>query len=540
MRNIRIIPRLDVKGPNLVKGIHLEGLRVLGSPEYFAKRYYEQGADELIYMDIVATLYGRNNLKEIVERTAKDVFIPITVGGGIRSIEDIRILLRAGADKIAINTAAIQNPDLIREGAETFGSQCIVLYIEAKEKLEGNYEAFTDNAREETGVDVFEWAYRAYQLGAGEILVTSIDRDGTGEGYDVELISKISNTVPIPVVASGGAGKLDDIIKIIESTNVSAVAAASLFHYSQIDKGLARCKYEEGNTEFLKTYAQIDNYRPSRIKPISIFDLKSHMKKAGIIDTRVAELHSCAGLKEEESKNIFIRSFKNRPSVAVIDYDCGNLFNITSALKNIDADFQVTDNAKIVAASDKLILPGVGSFESGINNLERRGLITPIKEHAKKGKPIFGICLGMQLLMTEGEEYGSYKGLDLIKGRVTRIPIDKEKLLTFKIPHIGWNKIKLPQQKAEVSKKAEKGLWHNSILKNVLPGSLMYFVHSYIVISDSPEWVLAETEYGGRSFCSAIQKDNVYGCQFHPERSREVGLDIYRQFVFVGIGGKHE
>ena len=175
MNNIRIIPRLDVKGPNLVKGVHLEGLRVLGKPEEFASKYYLEGADELIYIDVVASLYGRKNLLEIVERAAQQIFIPLTAGGGIRTFDDIKNLLRAGADKVAINTAGIRNPRFIKEAAQSFGSQCIVVSIEAKSRENGRYEAFTDNGREKTGKDVFEWAKEAVDLGAGEILVTSID-----------------------------------------------------------------------------------------------------------------------------------------------------------------------------------------------------------------------------------------------------------------------------------------------------------------------------------------------------------------------------
>jgi len=189
--NIRIIPRLDIKGPNLVKGIHLEGLRVLGKPEQFARSYYEQGADELLYMDVVASLYGRNSLLNIIEDTAKNIFIPLTVGGGIRSLEDIQKILRAGADKVSINTAAIRNPELIQSAANKFGSSTIVVAIEALLMPNGKYEAFTDNGREPTGVNVFEWALRAEKLGAGEIMVTSIDKEGTGKGFDVELIAKI-------------------------------------------------------------------------------------------------------------------------------------------------------------------------------------------------------------------------------------------------------------------------------------------------------------------------------------------------------------
>ncbi|MBX9853403.1 MAG: imidazole glycerol phosphate synthase cyclase subunit, partial [Cytophagaceae bacterium] len=169
-KRVRIIPRLDIKGPNLVKGIHLEGLRVLGNPEYFAKYYYECGADELFYQDIVASLYGRNNLSNIIARTAKEIFIPLTVGGGIRTIEDITTVLRAGADKVSINTAAIKRPELIQEAAEKFGSSTIVVAIEAIKGTDGKYYAYTDNGREYTGIEVAEWARKVEKLGAGEIL----------------------------------------------------------------------------------------------------------------------------------------------------------------------------------------------------------------------------------------------------------------------------------------------------------------------------------------------------------------------------------
>lgn len=178
MSNLRIIPRLDIKGPNLIKGIHLEGLRVMGDPQEFAIRYYEAGADELVYMDIVASLYGRNNLSDIIRRTADQVFIPITVGGGIRSVDDARHILRSGADKVAINTAAIARPELVTEVARRFGSQAMVLSIEAKQVGPGKWEAYTDNGRERTGLDVIEWVKRGVELGAGEVLLTSVDREG--------------------------------------------------------------------------------------------------------------------------------------------------------------------------------------------------------------------------------------------------------------------------------------------------------------------------------------------------------------------------
>lgn len=234
MPNFRLIARLDIKGPNLIKGIHLEGLRVIGDPQFHARRYYEAGADELIYMDIVASLYGRNSLTEIVKRAAKDVFIPMTVGGGIRSVEDVREMLRCGADKVAINTAAVKNPGLIGEVAMKFGSQCMVLSIEAKKNSQGRWEAYTDNGREKTGLDAIEWAQRGVDLGAGEILLTSVDREGTRKGFDVDLIRAITDVVSVPVIASGGMGATEHMIDAFNKGHADAVAIADMLHYDRM------------------------------------------------------------------------------------------------------------------------------------------------------------------------------------------------------------------------------------------------------------------------------------------------------------------
>ena len=231
MRKIRLIARLDIKGPNLIKGIHLEGLRVIGSPSEHALRYYEQGADELIYMDVVASLYGRNSLSNIVESAAKDVFVPMTVGGGIRSVDDATHLLRCGADKVAINTAAVANPALITEIARRFGSQCMVLSVEAKQIGPGRWEAYTDNGRERTGLDVVTWTKKGVALGAGEILLTSVDREGTRRGVDIALVQAVTSEVSVPVIASGGMGKTDDIIDVVRQGEADAVAMADILHY---------------------------------------------------------------------------------------------------------------------------------------------------------------------------------------------------------------------------------------------------------------------------------------------------------------------
>jgi cyclase len=226
----RVIARLDIKGSNLVKGIHLEGLRVIGDPAEHAVRYYDEGADELLYFDIVASLYERNNLVDVVARTASHIFVPLTVGGGIRKVEDVTQLLRAGADKVAINTAAIRRPALLTETSQMFGSQCIVVSIEAKRRPRGGWEAYTDNGREKTGVDAVEWAHRAVELGAGELLLTSVDMEGTRRGFDLELIAAIGPHVGVPVIACGGAGSIDHVASTLRS-GADAVAVASLLHY---------------------------------------------------------------------------------------------------------------------------------------------------------------------------------------------------------------------------------------------------------------------------------------------------------------------
>jgi len=228
--NVRLIARLDIKGPNLIKGVHLEGLRVIGDPQEYARMYYEQGADELVYIDIVASLYGRSKLTEIVRRAAHDVFVPMTVGGGIRNVDDVGDLLRAGADKVAINTAAVRRPELVTEVSRRYGSQAMVLSIEAKQQAPGKWEVYTDCGRERSGVDAIEWARRGVELGAGEILVTSIDREGTRKGFDLALTKAVSSAVTVPVIASGGYGEPVHLASVV-GAGADAVAIADALHY---------------------------------------------------------------------------------------------------------------------------------------------------------------------------------------------------------------------------------------------------------------------------------------------------------------------
>ncbi|MBM4133143.1 MAG: imidazole glycerol phosphate synthase subunit HisF [Nitrospira sp.] len=269
---IRIIPRLDIKGPSLVKGIHLEGLRALGRPEHFARHYYEQGADELLYMDIVASLYQRNSLLDIVRRTADEIFIPLTVGGGLRSLEDIQAALQAGADRVALNTAAVQRPALITEAATRFGSSTIVVSIEAIKQPDGRYAAYTDNGRQATGLDAVEWAVRAAELGAGELLITSVDREGTGRGFDVSLTSAIARRVSVPVIACGGAGTLDHVHAVLTEGQADAVCLGAILHYHVAKVlGAGGPDMVEGNTEFLRRPRSVGRIADTTLPTIKDF-----------------------------------------------------------------------------------------------------------------------------------------------------------------------------------------------------------------------------------------------------------------------------
>lgn len=232
--NKRIIARLDVKNEYLIKGIQLEGLRKLGQPNDFARRYYEGGIDEIIYMDAVASLYERNSLHGVVDKTVQNVFCPVCVGGGVRSVDDVAQLLRTGADKVAVNTGACHRPSLITEIATAFGSQCMVLSVDAK-KTDSGWEAYTNNGRDHTGRQVLDWVKEAEDRGAGEILLTSVDREGTQRGFDLTLAGAVAEAVSIPVIVSGGAGSAAHMVDLFSRTRVSAVALGSILHYNKAE-----------------------------------------------------------------------------------------------------------------------------------------------------------------------------------------------------------------------------------------------------------------------------------------------------------------
>lgn len=526
MSLIRLIPRLDVKGPNLVKGIHLEGLRVLGHPQAFARFYYEQGADELLYMDVVASLYGRNSLLDLIAQTAREIFIPITVGGGLRSLEDIQAALRAGADKIALNTAALKRPELIREAAERFGSSTIVVSIEAMRHPDGSYEAYTDNGRERTGVSAFQWAIRAAELGAGELLITSIDREGTGKGYDLELTRRIADSVSIPVIACGGAGRIEHVAEVLSAGHANAVCIASLLHYG-CASGLARAAEfaGEGNTEFLR-----NGRPPAFIQPASLPEVREalrasvglHHRSAREDTTRdkpppdTSEENAVAPPPASRPPKPFLATARRPLTAVIVDYGMGNLFSVQRACEWAGINAEITSDWREMERAEAVILPGVGAFGDAMATLRRRDLAGALRDAATSGKPFLGICLGVQLLFSESEEFGQHKGLDILPGRVVRLEHPT-------VPHIGWNRILPPGEASD---------WKpNSWLRDVTPGTLQYFVHSYVVAPEDAEVVHSVTRYGTVEFCSSVQQGNLFACQFHPERSGLAGLSLYHRFA---------
>ena len=234
MLDKRIIPCLDVRDGKVVKGINFVGIKEVGDPVECAEEYNRQGADEIVFLDITATHEHRATMADVVRKTAEKVFVPLTVGGGIRTIEDVALMLRAGADKVSVNSVALFDPTLIQKAAEKFGSQCVVIAIDAKKMPDGSWHAFTSGGRKDTGVDAVRWAEEAVRLGAGEILLTSMDADGTKEGFDLPLLNAVTEKVHVPVIASGGCGSLADFAEVFEKTNADAALAASLFHYKEL------------------------------------------------------------------------------------------------------------------------------------------------------------------------------------------------------------------------------------------------------------------------------------------------------------------
>lgn len=257
MRTLRVIPCLDVNEGRVVKGVNFVDLQDAGDPVEQAKIYNEQGADELCFLDITASHEDRDTIVDVVKEVARHVFIPMTVGGGIRTIEDIRKLLNAGADKVSINSAAIKNPDFIKQASKACGNQCIVVAIDAKQTGEHKWEIFTHGGRKETGIDAIEWAKKMEEYGAGEILLTSMDRDGTKDGFDIALTRAVSEAVHIPVIASGGAGHAEHLVEAVRDGKADAVLAASIFHFGQCTINEVKKDMEEAALNIRPTHRKI-------------------------------------------------------------------------------------------------------------------------------------------------------------------------------------------------------------------------------------------------------------------------------------------
>lgn len=241
----RIVPCLDVRDGKVVKGVNFVGIKEVGDPVECAAEYDRQGADEIVFLDITATHEGRGTMLDVVSRTAKKVFVPLTVGGGIRTIDDFRDTLRAGADKVSVNSAAVRNPQLIKEAADIFGSQCVVVAIDAKKRPDGGYTVVVNGGRIDMGIDAVEWAKKAEELGAGEILLTSMDTDGCKNGFDIDMLNAVCSVVNIPVIASGGCGKLEHFTEVFEKTECTAALAASLFHFRELTVGEVKAEMKK-------------------------------------------------------------------------------------------------------------------------------------------------------------------------------------------------------------------------------------------------------------------------------------------------------
>ena len=464
---LRLIARLDVKDRYLVKGIQYEGLRKLGDPHDFALDYYRQGIDELLYLDTVASLYGRNNLSGILEQVTRDVFIPITAGGGLRNVEDVGTVLKAGADKAAINTAALLRPQLISEVARAFGSQCMVLSIQAKRRDPLNpaagWEAYYDNGREHSGRDVLEWVREAQQLGAGEDPAHRCGPGGraprSGPGADPGGVQRGEHP--------GDRGRRRK-------------------QFRRSDEGRPSGRRRCGNGQPAALQA---GYNPPAEKG--------------------------AGRKRCGGETM-------HPTVTIVDYGRSNLLSVQRALEYCGAAVEYASTPEQVSAAGALVLPGVGAFADGMNLLRESGLARAVCTRARQGVPLLGICLGMQFLFDSSSEGGLTPGLGLLPGTVEAIPGHTTQGQPLRVPHIGWAPLYPAQQRES---------FLGSTLEAIPTKSQVYFVHGYRAMPARQADRLADTLYGGHRICAAVQRGNITGVQFHPEKSGEVGLVILRTFL---------
>lgn len=508
-KKLRVIARLDIKSQNVIKSIQFECLRTIGKPSEIAEKYYQNGIDEIIYLDTVANLYNRSKLTKIVYEASKNIHIPLIAGGGLRNLDDIKDVLNAGADKVFINTAAIKDPKLLEKAANIFGSQCIVASIEAKKKSDNEWEAYVDNGRESTNVDVIKWVKEVENLGAGEIFLTSVDRDGTKRGLEEELINEVSKNTNLPLVVSGGFGKLDQIKNFSSFEKIDGLAIGSVLHYDLI--GINDIKQELRKNNYL--VRDTSNYSSVHKKESSLKEIEKDYNYFSMRQIKDEDL-KVKNTKDIENKTFNIKK-NNLFKIGVINFGINNLQSVENSIKKLGFSSSWIDTPEEVLKSDKLILPGIGSFGVAMNNLKNMKLIDPIKKKILNSTPFLGICLGMQMLFSKSFEHGEHNGLNILEGIVE--PFKKEKDL--KIPHIGWGLLKKSSQKSNLFNDID------------FEKNYFYFIHSFKVNSSNKNYNIHKTRYGNEEFCSAVEHENIFGTQFHPEKSGQGGLKVLDNFL---------
>ncbi len=513
MKNIRIAARLDIKSLNVIKGIQFECLRVVGKPSILSEYYYNSGIDEIIFLDTVANLYNRSKLTSIVNEASKNIHIPLTAGGGVKTIQDFKDLLKAGADKVFINSYATKNPQILSDAARVFGSQCIVLSVEAKRISDNKWEAYIDSGRERTGKDVMEWVQKAEELGVGEIFLTSVDRDGTKKGLDDELIENVSMQTNLSLVVSGGFKDLSQIKKLSKISNIDCLAIGSALHYDIL-------KIEEIKKEFKKYKFLVRGLEKSTKK-----------NKNPKLDINLKKDYNYYSLNQMNTENLKVKKINlsnfnfnikknNDFEIGVINFGVNNLQSVISSLKKTtQKKVSWIDSPTEIEKAKVLILPGIGAFGWAMNNLKKLKILDSIIKNVNSGKPILGICLGMQLLFDKSFEFGEHNGLGLLEGNVSEL----KKKDNLKIPHIGWNKVFYN------SKKNDGKLIESSA------DNLYYFVHSFKVDIPKRKYKNYQTKYGDNTFCSAIEHKNIFGVQFHPEKSGNSGIKVLNNFLKITI-----
>ena len=475
----RIIARLDIKGKQVIKGVCFEGLRVVDSVSNLINKYSTLDIDEYFYSDAVASLYGRNALSDILKESTLNVNIPVTCGGGIRSVEDATNLLASGADKLAINTAAVKNCSIINEIANRFGRQCVVLSIQARRssRVSSGWEVMIESGRERTGKCVGDWIDNLQNTGIGEVLVTSVDNDGRMQGPDHSLIDFVSQKVKVPLIVAGGFASEKTITNYINKNNISAICLGSALHFDKVD----------------------------------INQIKINLSKKGIV--------------RQNNKISFLKKDNfSRKKISLINYGMGNLESIYNALKNIGHDVKLTQNFDEIDKCDLIVLPGVGSFDNGIRELKSLNLFNKIKDLVKSGKPIIGICLGMQMLFDSSDEGQQTNGLGLLKGEVKSIDKfinyeNKSKDLDIKLPHVGWNN--LTETEGHIDKFFDKSMF----------SEYYYFVHTFGIENIDNTDIKSFFEYSSLKALAFIKKENIIGFQFHPERSGLKGIQIINSAI---------